>query len=87
MQGDWETEGHDRDNMDLPPGTDTLISRVLEVAPDAVVVIQTGTPVAMPWVGKCKGLLHAWYGGNETGNGIADVLFGDVNPVRDDEFS
>ena len=67
--------------MDLPPGTDALISKVLAVAPDAVIVIQSGTPVAMPWVSVCRGLLHAWYGGNETGNGIADVLFGDVNPV------
>jgi beta-glucosidase len=34
----------------------------------------------MPWVQKSKTLLHAWYGGQETGNGLADVLFGDVNP-------
>ena len=51
--------------MDLPPGTDALISKVLEVAPDAVIVIQSGTPVTMPWVSVCKGLLHAWYGGND----------------------
>jgi beta-glucosidase len=34
----------------------------------------------MPWISQAQTLLHAWYGGNETGNGIADILFGDVNP-------
>lgn len=67
--------------MDLPPGTDTLIFKILEVKPDAVVVIQSGTPVTMPWATHCRALIHAWYGGNETGNAIADVLFGAINPV------
>ncbi|CAI7593648.1 unnamed protein product [Penicillium crustosum] len=77
---EWETEGHDREHMDLPPGSDELISRVLDVNPNAVVVIQSGTPVTMPWVDKTKALVQAWFGGNECGNGIADVLYGDVNP-------
>ena len=77
---EWETEGHDREHMDLPPGSDELISRVLEVNPNAVVVIQSGTPVTMPWESKAKALVQAWFGGNECGNGIADVLYGDVNP-------
>jgi beta-glucosidase len=80
LNGEWETEGCDRDNMDLPPGSDELISRVLAVNRNAVVVIQSGTPVTMPWVNEVKALAQAWYGGNETGNGIADVLYGDVNP-------
>ncbi|CAG8258578.1 unnamed protein product [Penicillium nalgiovense] len=77
---EWETEGHDREHMDLPPGSDELISRVLEVNPNAAVVIQSGTPVTMPWADKAKALVQAWFGGNECGNGIADVLYGDVNP-------
>ncbi|RAL14431.1 beta-glucosidase H [Aspergillus homomorphus CBS 101889] len=81
LTSEWETEGHDRDHMDLPPGSDEMISRVLDANPNAVVVIQSGTPVTMPWVHKTKGLLHAWFGGNECGNGIADVLYGDVNPA------
>ncbi|KNG82838.1 beta-glucosidase J [Aspergillus nomiae NRRL 13137] len=80
LTSEWETEGYDRDHMDLPPGSDEMISRVLEVNPNAVVVIQSGTPVTMPWANKTKALLHAWFGGNECGNGIADVLYGDVNP-------
>ncbi|KAJ9206276.1 hypothetical protein DTO280E4_61 [Paecilomyces variotii] len=80
LSGEWETEGYDRDHMGLPPGSDILISRVLRANPNTVVVIQSGTPVTMPWAGDAKALLQAWYGGNEGGNGIADVLYGNVNP-------
>ncbi|KAF9885310.1 hypothetical protein FE257_013027 [Aspergillus nanangensis] len=80
LSGEWESEGFDRPQMGLPPGTDELIQAVLAVQPNAAVVVQSGTPVSMPWAGQTMALLQAWYGGNETGNGIADVLFGDVNP-------
>jgi beta-glucosidase len=80
LTSEWETEGYDRDDMDLPPGSDDLISRVLAVNPNAVVVIQSGTPVTMPWANQARALVQAWFGGNECGNGIADVLYGDVNP-------
>lgn len=76
----WESEGYDRPNMSLPPHNDALIEAVLDVNPDAVIVIQSGAPVEMPWAHKAKTIVHATFGGNETGNGIADVLFGDVNP-------
>lgn len=66
--------------MDLPPGTDELIDRVVATNPNTVVVIQSGTPVTMPWVDRVSALVHAWYGGNETGNAISDVVFGNVNP-------
>jgi beta-glucosidase len=82
LSGEWESEGQDRETMDLPPNTDELISRVLKANPNTAIVIQSGTPVAMPWIDKAKAVVHAWYGGNETGNGIADVIFGDVNPGR-----
>ncbi|KAJ6093067.1 Beta-glucosidase [Penicillium sp. IBT 16267x] len=80
LNGEWESEGEDRANLSLPPNTDELISRVLLANPNTVVVIQSGTPVEMPWINDAKAVLHAWYGGNETGNGLADVIFGDVNP-------
>ncbi|OJJ48910.1 hypothetical protein ASPZODRAFT_149888 [Penicilliopsis zonata CBS 506.65] len=80
LTAEWETEGHDRDHMDLPPGSDELIAAVLRVKPDAVIVIQSGTPVTMPWAPEAKALVQAWFGGNECGNGIADVLYGAVNP-------
>lgn len=77
---EWETEGYDREHMDLPPGSDELISRVLAVNPNTAIVIQSGSPVTMPWAKDARAILQAWFGGNECGNGIADVLYGDVNP-------
>lgn len=81
LSGEWESEGFDRPHMNLPPMSDQLVQRVLDVQPNAAVVVQSGTPVTMPWARDAKALLHAWYGGNETGHGIADVIFGNVNPV------
>ncbi|CAK7230181.1 hypothetical protein SBRCBS47491_007498 [Sporothrix bragantina] len=81
LGAEWESEGEDRVTMDLPPNTDNLVAAVLAANPNTVVVVQSGTPVTLPWVGQAKAVLQAWYGGNETGNGIADVVFGAVNPA------
>ncbi|KAK0635902.1 glycosyl hydrolase family 3 N terminal domain-containing protein [Bombardia bombarda] len=81
LNADWETEGYDRSGMDLPGHMDALIAAVAEASKgEVVVVMQSGTPVHMPWVDGVAGIVQAWYGGNETGNVIADVLFGDANP-------
>ncbi|KAM0323484.1 hypothetical protein ACHAQA_008764 [Verticillium albo-atrum] len=82
LSRDWESEGYDRSNMDLPGAVSELISAVVAANPNTVVVTQSGTPINMlPWVDSTSTLVHSWYGGNETGNGIADVLFGNVNPA------
>lgn len=78
LNGDWESEGYYRSTMDLPPGTDELIDLVVAANPNTGVIIQSGTPVSMPWANRVPALIHAWYGGNETGNAIADVVFGTV---------
>ncbi|KAL4734992.1 glycosyl hydrolase family 3 N terminal domain-containing protein [Aspergillus similis] len=81
LNQDWESEGFDRPHMDLPPGIDKMISCVLDIAAHKTVIVnQSGTPVTMPWASQAKSIVHSWYGGNETGHGIADILFGDVNP-------
>ncbi|KAK9238583.1 glycosyl hydrolase family 3 C-terminal domain-containing protein, partial [Lipomyces kononenkoae] len=77
---EWESEGYDRTFMDLPGRLNDLIAAVAEVNSKVVVVNQSGTPITMPWLSNVAGLVQAWYGGNETGNAIADVLFGDVIP-------
>ncbi|KXH60075.1 beta-glucosidase [Colletotrichum salicis] len=81
LSGEWESEGFDRTTMALPPGTDELVAAVLAANPNTAVVVQSGTPVSMPWIDQAGAVLHAWFGGNESGNGIADVLFGEVNPA------
>ncbi|KAI0886969.1 beta-glucosidase [Annulohypoxylon maeteangense] len=80
LNSEWESEGWDRANMDLPPGSDALVEAITAANPNVVVVNQSGTPVTMPWVEKVPAIVHAWYGGNETGNAIANVLFGVTNP-------
>ncbi|KAF3385148.1 putative beta-glucosidase H [Penicillium rolfsii] len=81
LNKDWESEGFDREHMDLPPGVDRLILKVLKAAANKTVIVnQSGTPVTMPWADQAQCIVQAWYGGNETGHGIADVLFGEVNP-------
>lgn len=77
---EWESAGDDRQSMDLPPNSDELISRVLDANLKTAIVVQSGTPVTLPWAHKAKAILHAWDGGNKAGNVISDVLFGEVNP-------
>lgn len=80
LNSEWESEGWDRAHMDLPPGSDELVEAIAAANPNVVVVNQSGTPVTMPWADKAPAIVQAWYGGNETGNAIADILFGITNP-------
>ncbi len=77
---DWESEGWDRAELELPGRQDELISRVAEVCPRTVVVINAGSPVAMPWLESVASVLMAWFPGQEMGASLADVLCGDIEP-------
>ncbi|WP_420628154.1 beta-glucosidase H [Candidatus Leptofilum sp.] len=77
---EWESEGFDRVDMRLPGLQDELISRVAAVNPRTVVVLNAGSPVEMPWLDEVTAVLQQWYGGQDAGHGLGDVLFGDVNP-------
>lgn len=77
---DQESEGSDRSSLSLPNNQDWLISAVAQANPNTIVVLNTGAPVLMPWLNQVKGVVEAWYPGQEDGNSIAAVLFGDVNP-------
>lgn len=78
--GEWDTEGSDLENIRLPGRQDDLVAAVLAANPNTVVVLQTGGPVEMPWARDAKVIVQAWYPGQEVGNAIADVLFGDAEP-------
>lgn len=75
-----DAEGTDRLSLDLPYGQNELISELADVNPNIVVVNISGTGVAMPWLDKVKAVVQGWYLGNETGNTLAGILAGDVNP-------
>lgn len=77
---EWESEGQDRVNMDLPGEQNELIEQVAAANPNTVVVLNAGSPLHMPWVNKVKSVLQMWYLGQESGNAITDVLFGENDP-------
>jgi beta-glucosidase len=77
---DQEREGFDRPDLNLPNGQDQLIEQVSQANPNTVVVLDSGGPVLMPWLGQVAAVLEAWYPGEQDGNAIAAILFGDVNP-------
>lgn len=79
---DYESEGPgDRPSLDLPKEQDQLIRRVARVNPRTIVVVETGAPSkTSTWEEDVRGIVQAWYPGQEQGNAIADILFGDVNP-------
>ncbi|KAF5358919.1 hypothetical protein D9758_004863 [Tetrapyrgos nigripes] len=76
----WESEGFDRDDLELPGLTNRLVSEILQANPKTIVVNQSGSAVTMPWIDEASTVLQAFYGGNELGNGLADVISGKVNP-------
>jgi beta-glucosidase len=82
VDAEWESEGYDRQTMDLPKdgSQDRLVEAVLKANPNTVVVNQSGSPVTMPWADRVPAIIQAWYQGQEAGNALADVLFGLKNP-------
>jgi beta-glucosidase len=78
--GEQLGEGMDKTSLNLPGKQDELIDAVASSNPHTVVVLDTSTPVAMPWLGKVAAVVESWYPGQESGAGIASLLFGDADP-------
>jgi beta-glucosidase len=76
----YESEGHDRPGIELTNRQDELIRAVAAVTPHTVVILNCGSPVAMPWVDEVPGILEAYYPGQEGGHAVASVLVGETNP-------
>ena len=74
------SEGRDVATLSLPDKQDALVSAVAAANPHTIVVIESGGPVSMPWIGDVKGVLEAWYPGIGGAQALAAILFGDVNP-------
>ena len=75
-----DSEGTDRLHTFLPYDQQDVIEALAEVAKKFVVVNISGSPVSMPWADKVDAIVQGWYGGTESGNALADVLTGKVNP-------
>lgn len=75
-----DCEGGDRKTFELSYNQDRLIEDIIAVQPKTVVVIVSGTPLAMPWTDKVPALVQSWYLGSEAGHSLADILSGDVCP-------
>ena len=76
----YETEGLDRKHMNMPPGHDALIAAIAEVNSNVVVVLSNGSPVEMPWANDVSAILEGYLGGQAGAGGVADILYGVVNP-------
>lgn len=76
----FDTEGNDRQNMNLPLEQNVTISKLASVNPNTIVVITAGSPVEMPWIDEVNSVLWTWYAGMEGGNALADILTGVIVP-------
>jgi beta-glucosidase len=76
----WESEGMDLPSLSLPHNQDDLIAAVAAANPHTIVVLESGSPVTMPWVSAPAAILEAWYAGSDGANALGNVLFGSVNP-------
>ncbi|MGD9143727.1 MAG: glycoside hydrolase family 3 C-terminal domain-containing protein, partial [Dehalococcoidia bacterium] len=81
LNDEYESEGWDREDMGLPGAQVDLIRSVAGANRNTVVVLNNGSPLSVSeWIDDVPGIVEAWFPGQECGNAIADVLFGDVNP-------
>lgn len=80
LPGSYESEGYDRDHLDLPAGHTALVDAMTAANPATVVVLVNGAPVHLPWADKAAAILEAYLGGQAGGGAIADVVLGHAEP-------
>ncbi len=74
-------EGRSRTNLDLPGNQQQLLEEIYKVNPNIVLVLNNGRPLALPWAAEhIPAIVEAWHLGTQTGNAVAQVLYGDYNP-------
>lgn len=82
-----DCEGGDRKSFNLPFGQDDLLQEILKVNNNVGVILISGNAVAMPWISDVKAIVQGWYLGSMTGEALAEVISGDVNPSGKLPFS
>lgn len=83
VMGEEGSEGEDRDrcNLNLPGVQEDLIKEICNVNPKVIVALVNGSAITMKnWVDSVRAIVECWYSGEEGGNAIADVIFGEYNP-------
>lgn len=75
-----ESEGYDRENLDLPGRQDDLVRAVVAANPRTIVIINAGSPVVLPWADDVAAIVQGYFGGQEFGTALADVLTGAAEP-------
>jgi len=75
-----ESEGYDRLGLDLPGRQDDLVRAVAAANPRTIVVVNAGSPVVLPWADEVAAIVQGYFGGQEFGTAIADVLLGVAEP-------
>jgi beta-glucosidase len=73
-----ESEGWDRSSLALPGRQDELVEAVLDVDPHAVIIVNAGAPVVLPWLERAATVLWCWFPGQEAGHSLAAVVAGDL---------
>lgn len=76
----FESEGYDREHMNLPEVQNRLIEDIAKVCPHVVVVLENGSPVDMPWFDKVEGILETYLAGEGVGVATVQILYGNANP-------
>ena len=78
---EYESEGHDRKNLDLPFGEQALVDAVTAANPNTIIVIMAGAPYDLTKIKEAnQTIVWSWFNGSEAGNALADVLKGVTNP-------
>lgn len=75
-----DSESHDRKSYDLPYAQNEVIEALVAVNPRLVFVGISGSGFELPWLAKVPAVVQGWFVGSESGEAIASVLAGDVNP-------
>lgn len=75
-----ESEGYDRTTLDLPGLQDRLVHAIAAANPRTIVIVNAGSPVVMPWRHEVAAILIGYFGGQEFGNALTDILVGTTEP-------